>query len=1170
MISETTAARLLDFGSAGRIGRDAADEQLRGAVAIHNILESQGVAYLADEVGMGKTYVALGAIALFRHIRPDFRVLVIAPRENIQKKWIKELRNFTLNNVRFTDLRVRGPHGEPARSPVLCQSLLELVREASHGPDRDFFLRLTSFSLPLGKDAEAWRRKREDLGVLVPWAPRDALDLRSKETFKDNYARLVCTALPEFDLVVVDEGHNLKHGFGARVSARNRMLGLVFGHPEGGDSRFKGYGPRARRVLFLSATPVENDFRQLWNQLNVFHLGGPFDALASETATHEEKRAAATRFLVRRVTSMTVDGERMTKNLYRREWRNGGVAHHDLPLAVPDPRQRLIVALIQKNVAEILGHERLNNSFQIGMLASFESFFETAKVQPKNDEEASNFDGTDRDDPIEERLGVDVGTLNGISRSYRQRFDRVLPHPKMDALVEELARCFESGRKALVFVRRIASVKEIKAKLDEKYDEWVRSRLADLLGPELRQDLDRAFERYLKEKLDEKARRVTAARDAAESPDLDEDRDAIPRAAAVPDTGGFDTFFAWFFRGEGPPDLLSGAALRRRFDSPGSAYSTFFEENFVAGVLRVKPGRVMDALVAELGVPREAALKVLSRGALPYLPTEKRARRRRHLFLAFQRAALALLGERPGATGDRARMVLRERFPTDARVPLRGEGAPLLDEWLEVPTFWTELGDRPGLEVELLGLGEVDRVDPFASRKAFVERELRRELLSGVARLGHAFLDLYALAVRRVGSMRTRSRDDAEGGGERGLIHAYLDLVDAQRRERPEAFHAYRELAEVARNIDLILDCNAPDLRAGPLGEAGRLVGVLMGRQQPIGGMYGEINGTLVRQFRMPGYPLVLVTTDLLQEGEDLHTFCSEVHHYGISWMPSSMEQRIGRVDRVNSHTERRLRDAQGRPPGGALLQVYYPHLKDTYEVLQVERVLERMNRFLVLMHEGLGVPEAEDRRLDVSKEIVRIHRKLDPIRVPLETAYPIREEMLEGDTESAPAPSDSVDVVERFQHLRRDIQLPILWEERGADPVLLGTRDLGDRKQCFELHLRATAGSLVVRCRSPIGPAREGFDWERFSAEVEPMTGRVVSVDDSAADERDLWLEGDVLLAASAGGADRARVEHLVDRITREADRLEERLFRKDACEVEFHHLRAQSNTGKNGEVET
>ena len=72
MIDVATAGQLLNFGA--RIGPGPrADEQLQGAVAIHNILEQHRVAYLADEVGMGKTYVALGALALFRHFQPDFR-----------------------------------------------------------------------------------------------------------------------------------------------------------------------------------------------------------------------------------------------------------------------------------------------------------------------------------------------------------------------------------------------------------------------------------------------------------------------------------------------------------------------------------------------------------------------------------------------------------------------------------------------------------------------------------------------------------------------------------------------------------------------------------------------------------------------------------------------------------------------------------------------------------------------------------------------------------------------------------------------------------------------------------------------------------------------------------------------------------------------------------------
>src|SRR4051812_42520515 len=111
-------------------GKRRAEEQLEGAVALHNILEANGVAYLADEVGMGKTYVALGALALFRHFNPNFRVLILTPRANIQQKWAKEIHNFVAHNMRYADLRVKGLDGRPVRPLAECDNLVDLGTEA--------------------------------------------------------------------------------------------------------------------------------------------------------------------------------------------------------------------------------------------------------------------------------------------------------------------------------------------------------------------------------------------------------------------------------------------------------------------------------------------------------------------------------------------------------------------------------------------------------------------------------------------------------------------------------------------------------------------------------------------------------------------------------------------------------------------------------------------------------------------------------------------------------------------------------------------------------------------------------------------------------------------------------------------------------------------------------
>ena len=481
MIDIRMAGELLDFGA--RIGDGPrAKEQLEGAVAIHNILQTERIAYLADEVGMGKTFVALGALALFRHFQPDFRVLIIAPRENIQSKWMKELRNFVAYNVRFSDMRVKALDGRPARPLVACRNLLDFMREITVDRDRDFFLRLTSFSLPVtGKDVvapDAARRLRDGIREHLPWLRDEVFDLRNKRAFKDNFAQAICCALPVFDLVIIDEGHNLKHGFGENVSARNRVLGLAMGHPGAKADRrlFPGFGPRATRVLFLSATPVEETYRHLWNQLDVFGRSDPYQELVASDIEEEGKKDAASRFLIRRVTSIPVAGEDYTKNLYRREWRQGGMSVHDEPIRISDTRQRLVVGLVQKKVSELLGNAGFGRSFQIGMLASFESFLETAKLK-QEESNTGNFDDADQTNDLLAREGIDVASVNQLAASYRKRFCREMPHPKMDAVVDALAHAWTRGAKSLVFVRRVASVKELKRKLDERYDDWLMHRL---------------------------------------------------------------------------------------------------------------------------------------------------------------------------------------------------------------------------------------------------------------------------------------------------------------------------------------------------------------------------------------------------------------------------------------------------------------------------------------------------------------------------------------------------------------------------------------------------------------------------------------------------------------------------------------------------------------------
>jgi hypothetical protein len=385
---------------------------------------------------------------------------------------------------------------------------------------------------------------------------------------------------------------------------------------------------------------------------------------------------------------------------------------------------------------------------------------------------------------------------------------------------------------------------------------------------------------------------------------------------------------------------------------------------------------------------------------------------------------------------------------------------------------------------------------------------------------------------------------DGQSRDERRITE-YLAILEMQRTTplSDRVWGAFDELRELATNFDLILDVNAPEARELAVTDTARLFGTLLGSQQPVGGMWGKVNRTLVQQFRMPGYPFVLVTTDLLQEGEDLHSFCSSIYHYGISWTASSMEQRIGRIDRVRSQSDRRLSELHRDAHGDELLQVYFPYLQDTVEILQVERVLERMNVFLKMMHEGLVGPAPELKHIDVAIAMARVRRPVAAYCEKLHTAFPIKPAMIAGDVRSViVSPTLADEALDRLTALQQLSGEPLIieWTPSNIEGQLFGTMYLaGGRIQPFTLLLDSLAGRLMVRCISPVGVVDLAASLEAIQDSIRTKPVRVGAVPGTEEGSYNLTVQEDVLLGDRAH--DKARVIALLKRVAEEADRLEQ-----------------------------
>ena len=80
--------------------------------------------------------------------------------------------------------------------------------------------------------------------------------------------------------------------------------------------------------------------------------------------------------------------------------------------------------------------------------------------------------------------------------------------------------------------------------------------------------------------------------------------------------------------------------------------------------------------------------------------------------------------------------------------------------------------------------------------------------------------------------------------------------------------------------------------------------------------------------FNTPLLPEVLIVTTVGQEGIDLHRECRHVVHHDLPWNPATIEQRTGRVDRIGSKTER----LRGRGNRDCFLDVAVPYIAGTYD----------------------------------------------------------------------------------------------------------------------------------------------------------------------------------------------------------------------------------------------
>lgn len=498
-------------------------------------------------------------------------------------------------------------------------------------------------------------------------------------------------------------------------------------------------------------------------------------------------------------------------------------------------------------------------------------FLEGTEFIPK--EQVSGDDDKELKEGSDFTSGADGKMLLQLSSKYQEIFDGAPPsHPKYEKLNQDLVAQNETlqnpNSKKLVFVRRIPSVREIAARAIFRYDEILLEKISRELGVkiELISGLNDFRKHY------ESKSGLTDSELEEEVDILDED--AGDDLEKVP-TSKVMYLFKTLKKKEGVQTSTHASKFRLRFNrSKPSVFNVFFA-----------PGS--DYFGQEYQVP---------------------------IFKSW------LKGK--GYTDDHFISCLLQRtdssnMSTDIGMKIKNTLAGRLDklqkseEVLELPTlltiFWKYL-DKSNQEK----FKKAEIIEEYQNLNAYQKEALSTFLEKGILLASPSLVDLYIAFIRA-----TKNSDSA-------AVKLYLQFAREVEKILPntaipqfiiESIMNFKVLCEKVFNLtteDQLLNEEWKNFWDA----------------QPAYAYSGDTkNNRVMASFNTPFFPDVLISTSVLQEGVNLQYFCDQIIHYGIAWTPGDNEQRVGRIDRMFSKTERKLDRSDN-----STLDIIYPYLKNTID----------------------------------------------------------------------------------------------------------------------------------------------------------------------------------------------------------------------------------------------
>lgn len=860
---------------------------------------------LADEVGMGKTFEALGVIAAFKHREPRSKIVIVTPGPDLNKKWFSEIERFG-EMYDFTGAACKAGTLteliEGIRKHSIVVAPVTVFQSGRGTGDQTYLLSLyfwwkglhghtANAILARFKDGDQDRVDVTDekfLGIfdLKRLEPHlraafcrgksagvagldDLYESGKHSAFENRHAvqqalyraRFILSGklLPTIDLLIVDEAHKLKNS----GSLRTRAMRNVF------DRRF-------RKAVFLTATPFQLDVSELREIFSLFsgakdapeNLGERIDTLLAAVGEYQRLYDEFQR------SWSLLDAEAAAR--FCTAYDSGA----DLLEATDDPA----LEIVTKQVAALtkLKTEAIEPGFREWMIRSLR---EDKRIYRRHERLFVAPSGANalpfliyeryiaelfRRGRTTHKAAVEINMVSSFAAARQgsllaEELERVpaqaVPyktllgdmlgevdddeheHPKLMATVKDALDAADRGEKTLIFCSRVATLAQLRKDLDAIWE-------------------DRVLERWRRVYPGAAAAEIFDTREADEKRHVGRHSQLQARFRRSQDA--LYLALRESYLGDEPLNRLTAHDLRRVVEDANAILRTQTTGKTVAD-------RV-DYQLAKYCV--ELAMLRLRH------PEDGREVARREHIETLLKSAQTRRGTDPGEeavmqddTGERPRWAISERL---AETVLGRAGS-----------LWTSMSEL--LDPLKLPL-RIAVVEQLARYLTYKQVPFFADLLEAAQAAGIATDNVESAALLE---FLPQFWESAPGIRWSSLIRTFLAYF-VERTEQQQA-----------------------DILDGPIRSAD------FARHT----RDGESRERLREAFNTPLYPMILIANEVMQEGLDLHKHCRRIVHHDLTWNPAQIEQRIGRIDRLGSLTSRlRMGDPETK------LDVIYPVIRGTID----------------------------------------------------------------------------------------------------------------------------------------------------------------------------------------------------------------------------------------------